>query len=94
MRPVKINHTVPAVLVSFSQNVVRHAPNPSLERVVQDSYPLKVVIGTHSVSFVHNVNVPWLGKVSSQMARILFALTVPKINLWEPVLHKYNMTNI
>ena len=90
--PVKTNHTVPAVLVSFSRNVVQHAPNPSLERVERDSYPLKVVIGTHSVSFVHNVNVPWLEKVSSQMGRISFALTVPRISLWEPVLHKYNMT--
>ena len=92
MLPVKTNHTVPAVLVSFSRNVVRHAPSPSLEREEPDSYPLKAVIGTHSVSFVHNVNVPWLEKVSSQMGRISFALTVPRISLWEPVLHKYNMT--
>ena len=92
MLPVKTNHTVPAVLVSFSRNVVQRVQNPSLEREVQDSFLLKVVIGTPSVLFVHNVNVPWLEKVSSQMGRISFALTVPRISLWEPVLHKYNMT--
>ena len=92
MLPVKTNHTVPAVLVSFSRNVVRRVQNPSLEREVQDSFLLKVGIGTPNVSFVHNVNAPWLEKVSSQMGRISFALTVPRISLWEPVLHKYNMT--
>ena len=90
--PVKTNHTVPAVLVSFSRNVVQRVQNPSLEREVQDSFLLKVGIGTPNVSFVHNVNAPWLEKVSSQMGRISFALTVPRISLWEPVLHKYNMT--
>jgi hypothetical protein len=82
---------VQAALGSCLQSVAQRALNPSLEQAEQDSYRLKVVIGIHSVLFAHFVRFQWLERDSLPTEKILFVLNVPKTNLWELVLLKYNL---